>query len=145
MRRLMQQTTYAVLNAFHPSPAPVRPPGTPTHQDELHSTALIKLSQGTSILQHHTLKFVSSIFLAEPSTLEHIRAEGFWDLALGSAFFFWNARHDTRQQLPGEFVVDCVHICVDSSCSCCMLIVAVSTLGASLVCLCQQQVGFVCL
>ncbi|KAL3142038.1 hypothetical protein ABBQ32_004670 [Trebouxia sp. C0010 RCD-2024] len=98
---LMQQTTNAVLNAFRPNPAPVSPHGTPTHQDELHSTALVKLSQGTCILQHHALKFVSSMFLVEPSTLEHLRAEGLWDLAFGEVFFFWNVRHESSQTAPG--------------------------------------------
>ena len=99
----MQQTTNAVLNAFRPNPASTV---TTTYQDELHSTALIKLAQGTCILQHHALDFVSSIFLAEPSTLEHLRAEGLWELAFGEVFFFWNVRHGSSQTGPGE-CLDC--------------------------------------
>lgn len=107
--RLMKQTATAVLNAFCPGPAPVHPQGNPsvptpapTHQDELHSTALIKLSQESCVLQHHTLKFVSSLFGAEPGALEHLKAEGLWELAYGHAFFFWNARPRPTPAAPGE-------------------------------------------
>ena len=119
MCRLMKETSNAVLDAFRPIPAPSNPQRTTTHQDELHSTALIKLSQGSCILQHHALKFVSSLLLAEPGTLEHLKAEGLWELAYGNTFFFWNARHGSSHTAPGEFFefhrLHCIH--VDSSCN----------------------------
>lgn len=105
----MKQTANAVLDAFRPAPGSFNPQGTPptptptpTHQDELHNTALIKLSQGSCVLQHHTLEFVSSLFLAEPSALEHLKAGGLWELAYGDAFFFWNARSGLSHAAPGE-------------------------------------------
>ena len=121
--RLMKQTANAVLNAFRPGPTPgtVNPHGTPptpapTHQDELHSTALIKLSQGTCILQHHTLKFVSSLFLAEPGASEHLKAEGLWELAYGDAFFFWNAEPGPSHAAPGELVLKSAKLAVHLYC-----------------------------
>lgn len=110
--RLMKQTANAVLDAFRPGPASgmVNPQGSPpttfpTHQDELRSTAVIKLSQGSCVLQHHTLKFVSSLCLAEPGALEHLKAEGLWELAYGDAFFFWNATPGPSHAAAGEFVL----------------------------------------
>lgn len=110
--RMMKQTANAVLDAFRPGPTagavnPHGAPLTPTHHDELHSTALIKLSQGDCILQHQALKFVSSLFLAEPATLEHLKAEGLWELAYGETFFLWSARAGASHAASGELITKC--------------------------------------
>ena len=107
----MKQTANAVLDTFRPGPAagPVNPqgaPSTPTHHDELHSTALIKLSQGDCVLQHQALMFVSALFLAEPATLEHLQAEGLWELAYGEAFFFWGAKPGSSHAASGELITE---------------------------------------
>lgn len=110
---MMKQTATAVLDAFRPGPAagPVNPQGapatpTPTHHDELHSTALIKLCQGNCVLQHQALNFVSALFLAEPAALEHLKAEGLWELAYGDAFFFWSAKPGASHAASGELITE---------------------------------------
>ena len=100
--RLMKQTIHAVLSAFQPNPTSSAAQGAPTPQDELHSTALIKLSQRSCLLQHHALDFLSSLFLAEPNTLQHLRAEGLWDLAFGNFFFFWRTASTEGQAIHGK-------------------------------------------
>lgn len=88
--RLMQHITEAVLNAFRPRAMLAAPSEehASKHQD-LHAAAVSKLSQDSSILQHHALSFLTDLLSVEPAMLQYLRAQSTWELAYGRCFFFW--------------------------------------------------------
>ena len=94
----MKQLTSTLLNAFR-STFPSSDSQLPAFsQDALHAEAIGKLTRNSCILQHHALKFVTSLLLAEPGSIKHLRAEGLWELAFGDLFFFWGGAADQGQQ-----------------------------------------------
>ncbi|KAL0021859.1 hypothetical protein WJX77_009077 [Trebouxia sp. C0004] len=101
---LMKQVTSCLLNAFQTSPLLPEPSTLFSNEAAIHTTAVAKLAQDTCTLQHHALKFVAAVLVAEPATLKHLRAEGLWDLAYGQLFFFWGGNDDGvhRHQGPQE-------------------------------------------
>ena len=94
----MKHLTSAMLGAFRLGDSSSHQ-GQALLDDPLQSEAIAKLTWDSCTLQHYTLRFVSSLLLAEPAAVLHLRAEGLWKLAYGKCFFFWgglaSARHAT--------------------------------------------------